>query len=78
MITNRQTMVTSYDNLRVVIHADGFGNPGEKYSTWNALHLGAPQNIVWGWKNFYTQDQPTFTPAQTVGVSPAIVWISYQ
>jgi hypothetical protein len=78
MITNRQAMITNYDNLRVVIHADGFGNPGEKDNTWNTLHIAAPPNIVWGWKNFYVWDQPMFTPAQTVAVSPAIVWISYQ
>jgi hypothetical protein len=62
----------------VVIHADGFGSPGAKYNTWNALHIDAPQNIVWGWKNFYTEDKPMFTPDQTVAVSPDIVWISYQ
>jgi hypothetical protein len=78
MITNRDTLVTNYDNLRVIIHADGFGSPGAKDNTWNALHIDAPQNIVWGWKNFYTEDKPMFTPEQTVAVSPDIVWISYQ
>jgi len=78
MISNRQTLVTNYDNLRVLIHADGFGSPGAKDNTWNTLHIDAPPNIVWGWKNFYDEDQPTFTPQQTVAMSPDIVFISYQ
>jgi hypothetical protein len=78
MISNRQALVTNYDELQVVIHADGFGSPGAKMNTWNALHLNAPANIHWGWKNFYDEDIPTFTPQQTMAVSPAPVFVSYQ
>jgi hypothetical protein len=78
MITNRGALVTDYDELRVVIHADGFGSPGAKLNTWNTLHQGVPANMVWGWKNFYDEDKPTFSPQQTVGVSAEIVFISYQ
>ena len=78
MISNRPAVVTSYDELKVVIHADGFGSPGAKFNTWNALHLNAPANVWWGWKNFYDEDQPTFTPQQTYAVSPAPVFVSYQ
>jgi hypothetical protein len=78
MIANRPALVTDYDDLQVVIHADGFGGPGAKFSTWNTLHIDAPPNVVWGWKNFYDEDQPTFTPEQTVGVSPEILFVSYQ
>jgi hypothetical protein len=78
MIANRATLVTDYDELRVVIHADGFGSPGAKHNTWNNLHISAPANVVWGWKNFYDEDRPTFTPQETVSVSPEIVFISYQ
>jgi len=79
MIENRSTLVTDYDELRVVIHADGFGSAGQKRDTWNALHVDEPANILWGWKNFYDEDTPTFTPAQTVAVSPdEIVFVSYQ
>ncbi len=65
MISNRPAVVTSYDELKVVIHADGFGSPGQKFNTWNALHLNAPADVWWGWKNFYDEDRPTFTPQQT-------------
>ena len=54
-----------YDELLVLIHADGFGTRGQKLDTWNVLHIGAPQNVWWGWKNFYDEDRPTFTPQQT-------------
>jgi hypothetical protein len=78
MISNRPALVTDYDELRVVIHADGFGSPGAKHDTWNTLHIDAPTNVVWGWKNFYDEDKPTFTPEQTLAVSPEIVFVSYQ
>jgi hypothetical protein len=78
MISNRKAMVTDYDELRVVIHADGFGSPGAKNSTWNTLHLDPPANVAWGWKNFYDEDQPTFTPQQTMAQSPKPVFVSYQ
>lgn len=78
MVANRATLATGYDELRVVIHADGFGAPGAKFSTWNALHVDAPGNLSWGWKNFYDEDKPTFTPQETMNVSPEIVFVSYQ
>jgi hypothetical protein len=78
MVTDRSTLVTDYDDLAVVIHADGFGSSGQKFNTWNALHLDAPPNVWWGWKNFYDEDKPTFTAQQTVAVSPSPVFVSYQ
>jgi hypothetical protein len=78
MISNRSALVTDYDELRVVIHADGFGSPGAKHNTWHTLHIDAPANVVWGWKNFYDEDKPTFTPQETVTVSPEIAFVSYQ
>jgi hypothetical protein len=78
MITSRERLDLSRDELAVVLHSDGFGTPGEKLATWNALHAGAPA-VRWGWKNFYDEDKPTFTPAQTVAVSPnPPVFVSYQ
>jgi hypothetical protein len=78
MIINRSSVDTSHDELRVIIHADGFGTAGQKYDTWNAMHINPPANVVWGWKNFYDEDRPTFTPGQTVAVNPSPVFISYQ
>jgi hypothetical protein len=78
MIQGRERLQASYDDLRVVIHADGFGSPGEKKSTWSTLHISPPANVLWGWKNFYDEDKPTFTPAQTMAEQPAPVFVSYQ
>jgi hypothetical protein len=78
MIVNRASVNTSHDELSIVIHADGFGTAGEKFNTWRAMHLNPPANVWWGWKNFYDEDRPTFTPKQTVAVSPSPVFVSYQ
>jgi hypothetical protein len=42
------------------------------------MHVEAPRGVLWGWKNFYDEDLPTFTPKQTVAVKPSPVFISYQ
>ncbi|WP_219415052.1 hypothetical protein [Pseudonocardia nigra] len=79
MIVGRERLDTSRDELAVVLHADGFGTPGLKFETWNALHQDAPDGIWWGWKNFYDEDTPTFTPAQTLAIGPTPpVFVSYQ
>jgi hypothetical protein len=78
MITNRAGLDTSHDELRIVIHADGFGSASQKYATWRALHRDEPANISWGWKNFYDEDRPTFTPAKTMALRPSPVFVSYQ
>ncbi len=79
MIVERERLDTSRDELAVVLHADGFGPPGEKIGTWDTLHQGAPAGVRWGWKNFYDEDTPTFTPAHTLAVGPEPpVFISYQ
>jgi hypothetical protein len=78
MITGRPSLRTDFDELSIVLHADGFGSAGQKFNTWRTLHLGAPARVFWGWKNFYDEDRPTFTPSQTVAVSPSPVVITYQ
>jgi hypothetical protein len=78
MITDRARVRTDHDELQVVIHADGFGTAGQKLETWNVMRTNAPHNICWGWKNFYDEDLPMFTPGQTVDIRPAPVFVSYQ
>jgi hypothetical protein len=78
MIADRADVHTGRDELAVLIHADGFGTPTEKFNTWDALHANPPPDVWWGWKNFYDEDQPTFTPERTVDISPSPVFISYQ
>ena len=78
MITGRASVRTDHDELQIIIHADGFGSAGQKFETWNAMHVNAPHRVWWGWKNFYDEDRPTFTPKRTVAVKPSPVFISYQ
>ncbi len=56
----------------------GSAHPARRSNTWNGLHIDAPPNIHWGWKNFYDEDKPTFTPTQTMAVEPTPVFVSYQ
>jgi hypothetical protein len=78
MITDRATVRTDYDELRIVIHVDGFGGSSQKMATWRTINRNAPAGVFWGWKNFYDEDKPTFTPKQTYAVKPNPVFVSYQ
>ncbi|MGQ7297317.1 hypothetical protein [Quadrisphaera sp. KR29] len=78
MVTGRTSLDTSHDELAFVVHADGAGSPGDKEATYRALQAEAPPGVVWGWKNFYDEDSPTFSPAQTVEQQPSPVFVSYQ
>ena len=77
MIVGRERLNTTHDELATLIHADGFGTQGMKLDTWNAMRLNSP-NVFWGWKNFIDEDRPMLDPAQTMQVSPDIVFVSYQ
>lgn len=77
MIVGRERLDTAHDELALMVHADGFGTQGMKRDTWNALRAGSP-NVHWGWKNFIDEDRPMLDPAQTMQVSPDIVFVSYQ
>ncbi len=78
MVTNRPALVTNEDGVRIVIHVDGFGSPGAKHATWGAITANAPAGTFFGWKNFYDEDKPTFTPSQTMVNTPRPVFVSYQ
>jgi hypothetical protein len=79
MISNRESLDMSHDELAVVIHADGHGTPEQKMDTWRALRQDLPEGAWMGWKNFYDEDLPTFTPERTYReVSPAPWFVSYQ
>ncbi|MFW0789470.1 hypothetical protein AAFP29_07400 [Gordonia sp. CPCC 205333] len=78
MLANRRAINTAHPELAMVIHADGHGTPPVKMGTWNRLITDLPPNVWMGWKNFYTEDHPTFTPAQTMRVAPAPWFVSYQ
>lgn len=78
MLANRPQINTSHPELQVVIHADGHGIPSVKMDTWRRITTDLPPNVWLGWKNFFTEDHPTFTPAATMAVRPTPWFISYQ
>jgi hypothetical protein len=78
MIGGRGRLDTGHDELAVLVHADGFGTPGQKLETWRTLRSEPLAGAWWGWKNFIDEDRPTFTPEQTVAVDPTPWFVSYQ
>lgn len=78
MVTNRSA-IESRPELAVVFQMDGQGPLGTKYGTLAAVRRGVEdQPWHWGWKNFYDEDTPMATPAQTLRVDPQPVYVSYQ
>ena len=78
MIQNEQDLDTRNDDLAIVVHMDGQGTQGNKQDTWNAVTGAAPRGVFFGWKNFFTKDQPMLSPQSTMTKAPAPVMISYQ
>ena len=67
MITNRATLVTDYDELRVVIHVDGFGTPGaEEQHLEHAARRRAGQRPV-GLEELLRRGQADLHPAADHG-----------
>lgn len=78
MVRDRDLVDTSHDELVTVVHADGHGSPRAKRSTYRALTAGPPPGVVWGWKNFLDEDDPTFSAQETAAMDPTPVFVSYQ
>ena len=78
MIGDEPALKTNYDDVAVLIHMDGEGGTSNKIATWTAVVHAAPKGVPFGWKNFYVEDHPTMTPAQTMAQKPTPVMISYQ
>jgi hypothetical protein len=78
MITERETLDATRDELAYLVQMDGDGAPGDKFATWEALKQNPPEGLLFGWKNFYDEDSPTFTPEETFAVEPKPWWVSYQ
>ncbi len=78
MLEDRERIDLSRDELSVVTQMDGHGSPGTKRETWDVLRPGTREGMRWGWKNFYDEDDPMLTPAQTLAVEPTPVFVSYQ
>ncbi|PZE70776.1 hypothetical protein DEJ27_06885 [Curtobacterium sp. MCPF17_018] len=78
MIQDRSALKT-HPELDMLVHVDGQGSQPDKQATWKALHQGAPEGLHWGWKNFYDEDTPMLTPAQTMqDVQPTPSLVTYQ
>ncbi|GAC00369.1 hypothetical protein GONAM_15_00760 [Gordonia namibiensis NBRC 108229] len=78
MLAQRKNVRTDRPELQVVLHADGHGTPPVKMETWRRLLDDLPAGVWMGWKNFYTEDKPTFSPATTMAVAPTPWFVSYQ
>jgi hypothetical protein len=64
--------------LALVVQMDGLGSQEVKLETWRAVTVGGPGRLYFGWKNFFDEDDPLRSPADTVGLQPSPVYISYQ
>lgn len=78
MVTNRDQVTTSHEELQLIIHVDGHGVPAEKRGEYLNITKDAPAGIVFGWKNFIDEDRPMFTPEQTMKETPTPTMVSYQ
>ncbi len=78
MITNRSAIDTSRDELALLIHMDGQGEPIQKDGTWRIVTNTVPDEIWMGWKNFYKKDTRLMSPRETLDREPVPVMISYQ
>ena len=80
----RLDMLPDRSNIRVdpevalVVQMDGLGRQETKLETWQAITAGGPAGIHFGWKNFYDEDSPVRSPADTLALVPSPVYISYQ
>ena len=77
MILNRSEIVES-PYVQIVIQMDGFGPLTLKHDTYAMVASNLPDGLLTGWKNFYDEDAPTPTPAQTMEVVPRPVYVSFQ
>ncbi|KQQ22023.1 hypothetical protein ASF48_01975 [Rathayibacter sp. Leaf299] len=79
MLQDRSRIRRDRPELEFLVHVDGQGAQPDKQATWNALHRDAPEDLAWGWKNFYDEDLPMLTPAETMAeVSPLPDLVTYQ
>ena len=70
-------MISPEPGAEVVFHADGFGTPGEKLSTWSALAFpGRPFGT--GFKLFLTQDTAMMSARQVMALRPRPDVITFQ
>ena len=62
MITERSTLDTTHDELRIVIHADGFGSAGQKHNTWRHVAGQRSARCVVGLEELLRRGPPHLHP----------------
>lgn len=77
MIPNKP-MIQGTDNVQVVLQMDGFGPLDVKRGSWERMVDDLPAGAFTGWKNFYDEDVPTPTAAETMANEPQPRYVSYQ
>jgi hypothetical protein len=77
MVTNK-AVIRGTANVIVLFQMDGFGTLELKLASWDRMLADLPPGALVGWKNFYDEDRPTPTPAQTMAVRPTPTYVSYQ
>ncbi|HVM07122.1 MAG TPA: hypothetical protein VM345_01545 [Acidimicrobiales bacterium] len=75
MVENKH-LVRARPELAVTFHADGFGSPGAKLSTYSFVRVTPP--FANGFKLFYRQDTPVMSPQQVMELPPPPDLVTYQ
>jgi hypothetical protein len=64
------------EGLAMIQHVDGFGNPGQKLSTYQAVTR--PKQFTMGFKLFYDEDRPRMRADGVRRIRPAVSFVSFQ
>jgi len=78
MIGHEDRLRSDRPELALLVHMDGQGGDAQKLATWRSVRAARPDGAPLGWKNFYDEDHPMFSPERTMGRRPQPVMISYQ
>ncbi|MEW6637236.1 MAG: hypothetical protein AB1425_10555 [Actinomycetota bacterium] len=76
IVTNKRAIEPT-DDVEVVLHADGFGGPEDKFTKYRLLVRDDPIQYG-GFKVFYRQDTPVLNPEQILTLDPAPAVVTYQ
>ncbi len=78
MLSDRQDLAFPAE-LATLLHVDGQGQQELKDETYAYLTAEGPDQLWWGWKNFFDEDSPTIrSPEDTAAIEPTPHFISYQ
>ncbi|MFW0119854.1 hypothetical protein ACN08Y_08065 [Rothia sp. P5764] len=78
MIAHRSQLESKHSELALTLHADGHGSPELKEATYQQLLAGLNPEIKPSWKNFYDEDTPMLSPAETYALEPKPFVVTYQ